>query len=236
MLGYNVPMLHEPILRRSFLQAISQSLADYHAFGPRSPKKLLAPHRWIAQTALARLGDGFRVSAYGVGEGKEKTVPGQYYDKTVDVAVEKVGDDNARVVAVASFKFVTSNYKQNSVNYFEHLLGETANLRRAEVGFAHLLVLRKDAPYLKKSGQRDRVEKITEHDMAKYIRLFRDRDFPHKPQVLGVALVDFADGDPRFCEDDPEFGFSPDTIAALRGDLSVERFADKFVRLCQFLA
>ena len=212
---------------------MSQSLEDYHKFGARSPRKLLAPHRWIAQTVQARLGDGFRVNAYGVGDGKEKTVPGKYYDKTVDVAVEKL---DGTVVAVASFKFVTSNYKQNSVNYFEHLLGETANLRRAGVGFAHLLVLRKGMPYLKKSGGSRHREKITERNTAKYINLFRDKDYPHKPQVLGIALVDFKGGKARFCEEDSDLGFSAETVAALREDLSVERFAEKFIRLCQFLA
>ena len=230
-------MLSAPQIRSSFLDAISQSLADYHAFGARSSKKLRAPHRWIAESVLARLGDGFRASSFGVGDGKEKTVPGKYYDKTVDVAVEKIGaDNNARVAAVASFKFVTSNYKQNSINYFEQLLGETANLRRAGVGFAHLLVLRKGMPYLKKSGGVARGEKITEHDMAKYIRLFRDEDLLHRPEVLGIALVD-VDGDKvRFCEEDSDLGFSGETIAALREDLSVERFAEKFAHLCQLRA
>ena len=230
-------MLSASQIRSSFLVAISQSLADYHAFGPRSSKKLRAPHRWIAESVLARLGDGFRASSLGIGDGKEKMVPGKYYNKTVDVAVEKIGaDNNARVAAVASFKFVTSNYKQNSINYFEGLLGETANLRRAGVGFAHLLVLQKDTPYLKKSGGVDRGETITEHNMAKYIRLFRDTDFPHKPEVLGVALVDVDGGKTRFCEGDSDLGFSDETVAALRDDLSVERFAEKFASLCQLRA
>ena len=216
---------------------MSQSLADYHKFGPRSGRKLLAPHRWIAETVIAQLGDGFRVCAYGVGDGKEKTVPGKYYDKTVDVAVKETGDDNPRVVAVASFKFVTSNYKQNSVNYFEHLLGETANLRRVGVGFAHLLVLRKNMPYLKKSGGRDHGEKITEHNMAKYIRLFRDEDHPHRPDVLGAALLDFGeDNQARFCEDDSDLDFSPETTAALRNEWPVEKFISRFAALCQLRA
>ena len=222
-----------PEIRSSFLQAIAQSLKDYHAFNPRSPRKLHAPHRWIAETALARLGAGFHAKSYGVGDGKEEKIPGKYYDKTVDVAVGKVGGP---IVAVASFKFVTSNYKQNSVNYFEHLLGETANLRRADVGFAHLLVLRKNMPYLKKAGKSDHSERITDHDMAKYIRLLRDKDFPHKPQVLGIALVDLDSGDPRFCEGDPDLGFSAETVSALRKDFSVERFVEKFVHLCRYLA
>ena len=224
-------------IRNSFLVAISQSLADYRAFGARSPKKLHAPHRWIAESVLARLGDGFRASSFGVGNGKEKTVPGKYYDKTVDVAVEKIGaDGDARIIAIASFKFVTSNQGQNSINYFEGLLGETANIRRVGVGFAHLLVLRKQTPYLNKDGEVKRIERIAERHVAKYIRLFRDMEYPHRPEVLGIALVD-VDGDKvRFCEKDSDLGFSGETVAVLREDLSVERFAEKFAHLCQLRA
>ena len=228
-------MLTVPKIHASFLHAMSQSLAAYHERGARSNRKLLAPHRWVAEAAIAQLGEEFRVSAFGVGKGKEKKVAGKYHDKVVDVAVEKVdADENARVVAVASFKFVTSNYKQNSVNYFENLLGETANIRRAGVGFAHLLVLRKNMPYLKKSGKRGHGEKITEHNMAKYIKLFRDEDHPHRPDVLGVALVDFdADNRARFCEEDSDLDFSPQTVAALQGEWAVENFIRRFAALCQ---
>ena len=230
-------MLPASEIRSSCLQAMSQSLADYHTFGARSPKKLVAPHCWIAKTVLAQLGEGFRVNALGVGSGKEKVVPGKYYNKTVDVAVEKTDVHfHTRVVAIASFKFVTSNYKQNSINYFEHMLGETANLRRVGVGFAHLLVLRKNMPYLRQAGGHDHMEKITDHNIAKYIKLFRDEDVPHKPDVLGIALVDFDGDNARFCEEDSDLDFSPETVAALRDDLCVERFAEKFIRLCQFLA
>ena len=72
--------------------------------------------------------------------------------------------------------------------------------------------------------------------MAKYIRLFRDTDFPHKPEVLGIALVDVDGGKARFCEGDSDLGFSGETVAALREDLSVERFAEKFASLCQLRA
>lgn len=220
-------------IRKAFLKAMTQSLKDYDTYGARSTNKLLAPHRWIGETVLAQLGEEFCVESLGVGTGKEAKVPGKYYDKTVDVAVRK---RDGPTVAVASFKFVTSNYKQNSVNYFEGLLGETANLRRMGVGFAHLLVLRKNMPYLNRAeGISEREEKITEHNMAKYIKLFRDEDFPHKPDVLGIAVIDFSN-DARFCEEDDSFDFSTETISALRNDLSVERFIEKFVQLCQFLS
>ena len=229
-------MLSASEIRGSFLQAMTRSLEGRRHFGARNYRKLFAPHRWIAKTALAQLGGGFRVNSLGVGDGREKTARGKYYDKPVDVAVEKIGARDPRTVAVASFMFAESARERNGVERFERLLGEAANFRRAGVGFAHLLVVRKDTPYFRKGGEGEPAEKITEDAVAKHIRLFRDMDFPHKPEVLGIALVDFGGGQARFCEEDPDLGFSAETTAALREDLSVERFAEKFVRLCQFLA
>ena len=53
--------------------------------------------------------------------------------KNLDIAVF----ENKKIIATVSFKFVTSNYKQNANNYFENLMGETANIRRQNIGFAH---------------------------------------------------------------------------------------------------
>lgn len=212
-----------------FLSAVGESLAAYREHGARSSRKLHAVHGCIARFVLDSLGAGYEVKSLGVGDNKEAAIRGQYYDKNVDIAVAKGG----KTLAVVSFKFVASNYKQNSVNYFEHMLGETANIRRKDFGFAHVLVLRKNMPYLSRGGKTRNAEKITGHNLEKYIRLFRDRDYPHRPDLLAVALVDAEGGKPRLCEGDSDLGFSDDTVALLRGGLSLENFAEKFPLLCK---
>lgn len=110
-----------------FLAAISKSFSAYNTSGARSNKKLLPIHRWFAEAIGRHLGRGYSVKS--LGKGGESTVAGKYYPKTVDVAIFK----GEKVMVIISFKFVTSNYKQNSNNYFENLLGETANIRRVNV-------------------------------------------------------------------------------------------------------
>lgn len=52
-------------------------------------------------------------------------VKGKYYDKDIDITVTK---DNKPVMCIG-IKFITSNYKQNTNNYFENMMGETANIQ-----------------------------------------------------------------------------------------------------------
>lgn len=221
--------MEKEIFKEHFLRAMAQSFADYREHGARSSAKLRAPHGCIARFVKESLGAGYAVKSFGIGDGKEEVVAGKYYDKRVDIAVSK----GSRMLAAVSFKFVTSNYKQNSVNYFENLLGETANIRRADCAYAHILVLRKSMPYLARSSRVERVEKINAHNLNKYVRLVTDRDFPHKPDLLCVALLDGVEGSqPRFCEGDSDLGLDDSTLGALRGELSIDNFSEKFPLLC----
>ena len=127
-------------MKNSFLKAISETFNAYNTYGARSNKKLISIHRWFADVIENKLDPSYSVRS--LGKGCEFTLDGKYYPKTLDIAILK----NQKIVATISFKFVTSNYKQNSNNYFENLLGETANIRRINVGFAHFLVLRDHTP------------------------------------------------------------------------------------------
>lgn len=118
-------------------------------------------------------------------QGGENAVRGKYYDKVVDVDIAK----DANSVGIVSIKFVTSNFKQNANNYFEHLMGETANLRRNGIIFGHLMVIPKIVPYLKRNGEIAREEVIGAHHLRKYVNLAQDDDYPHKPDAIGIGLI-----------------------------------------------
>lgn len=132
-------------MKDSFLIAISKTFRNYNTFGARSNKKLIPIHKWFAEIIESKLGKGYSVKS--LGKGGEFKVDGKYYPKTLDISIFK----NQKIIATISFKFITSNYKQNSNNYFENLLGETANIRRVNIGFAHFLVLRAHTPYYDKN-------------------------------------------------------------------------------------
>lgn len=118
-------------IEKNFIKAISQSFKKYIEHGSRSTEKLKPIHNFVAQTLQTIFGEDYELHVMG-DDNKEMKVEGKYYDKDIDVTVTK---DNKPVVCLG-IKFVTSNYKQNANNYFENMMGETANIQA-----------RKDLPY-----------------------------------------------------------------------------------------
>lgn len=218
-------------LTESFLNAMSETFVAYKNSGARSNKKVIPIHTWFASHLESMLGNEYSVSS--VGHGGEAKLEGKYYSKNLDITVIK---DN-KIIATIEFKFATSNYKQNSNNYFENLLGETANIRRMNVGFAHFLVLRAKTPYYDKNkgnlrGNIIRIETINNHDLSKYIKLFQDNDFPHKPDVLGISILDFDANDKASIANLETLGISEYNSAILNKDLGLKKFLNKFIALC----
>ncbi len=219
-------------MKASFLKAISETFRAYNTYGARSNKKLIPIHRWFAEIIESKLGNGYSVRS--LGKNGEFKIDGKYYPKTLDIAIFK----NQKIIATISFKFVTSNYKQNSNNYFENLLGETANIRRINIGFAHFLVLRGHTPYYDKNkgslrGQEKKIEILSESDLVKYINLFNDVDFPHKPEVLGMAIIDFNRQRQAYFVDLNNLGLTEKTKNIVENQFSIEHFIEKVIALCK---
>lgn len=219
-------------MKNSFLIAISKTFLAYNTFGARSNKKLIPIHKWFAEVIENKLGRGYSVKS--LGKDGEFKLDGKYYPKTLDISIFK----NKKIIATISFKFVTSNYKQNSNNYFENLLGETANIRRVNIGFAHFLVLRAHTPYYDKNkgnlrGKEKKIEILNENDLAKYIKLFNDLDFPHKPEVLGMAIIDFDKRKHAYFENLGNLKLSAETKRILEDQLSITNFIEKVIALCK---
>lgn len=219
--------------QNKFLSAISASFFAYNKKGgARSNKKLIPIHKFLSEAILSKIGKNFIIKSLGIGDGKEAKFDGKYYPKNFDVAVFKDG----KIIATVSFKFITSNYKQNANNYFEQLMGETANIRRRGIAFAHFVVFRGGTPYFSKNkgnlrGKEIRTEVIKERDLQKYIKLFKDMDFPHKPDLLGICLLDFdKNNKPKLVNLD-NFDFSDETKKLLQHDFSINKFLEKFSHL-----
>ena len=99
------------------------------------------------------------------------------------------------VLGAVGFKFVMSNYKQNSNNYFENMLGETANIRCNRIPYFQVLVLLKELPYYDNSGRITRTEHINEHNLHKYIKLSEDNieTFFHTPTKTLIYVVSLSE-------------------------------------------
>lgn len=171
-----------------FLKAISNSFHEFLCSGTsRSTAKLKPLHGAIARDFSQRLGKEFTVHSQGFGKDKEKKIQGRYINKAVDITICK---DNKAVAGIA-VKFVMQNYSQNSNNYFENMLGETANIRSNKCPYFQLFIILDQLPYYNQAKDITRWETFTAHNVEKYVVLSHDdvEVFFHTPNKTLVYVV-----------------------------------------------
>lgn len=128
------------------------------------------------------------------GDNKEQTLSGVYMNKKVDISIFK----NEKPVAAIGVKFIMSNYLQNSNNYFENMLGETANLRSNGIAYFQIFVLPDSLPYFNENLQGiSKVEHVKKHYIDKYIKLsYSNPDLHmHTPNKTLFYIVEFPEFD-----------------------------------------
>ncbi|CAG8533669.1 5420_t:CDS:2 [Ambispora gerdemannii] len=168
--------------------------------GARSPEKLKILHPNITEDLKGLLGNNYQLYSLDESDRKEKTVKGRYMDKRVDIAITK-GEE---IVAGLGVKFIMSNYSQNSNNYFESMLGETANIRTNNILYFQIVICFARPPYFEEKNNNGKVikkiEKVSLNQLEKYRILSRDNVFTylHSPIKTLLVLVDFANID---CEE-----------------------------------
>jgi len=174
---------------QQFLQTIGASLRRFLQTHPRSNEKLKVLHAKIAEDIQSRLGNSYAIKSLGVGDGKEGEMVGRYIDKTVDIIISKDGKNLAGI----GVKFVMNNYSQNSNNYFENMLGETANIRANKGKYFQVFVLPEEMPYYDNLGKIQKWEKVTEHNIRKYITLSNDNTdtYLHTPIKTLLFIIKF---------------------------------------------
>lgn len=173
-----------------FLEKIQTSFKEFiKCKTSRSTAKLKPLHGAIAQDIAKRLGDEYKIWSQGYDEDKEIKINGRYIDKNVDITI--VNKQTERPVAGIAIKFVMQNYSQNSNNYFENMLGETANIRTANCPYFQIFIILDKLPYYQNNGTIKKWEKITEHNMQKYSVLAKDNieQFMHTPNKTLIYVV-----------------------------------------------
>lgn len=175
-----------------FLAILKNSFITYLQTGARSNKKLGILHGAISEDLQERLNDNnYTVYSLGYGIGKEHKINGRYVDKAVDITIA----ENNKPVAGIAVKYVMSNYSQNSNNYFENMLGETANIRCAKIPYFQIFIIPDKIPYFDKDGGISKWEMINEHNLNKYIKLSNDNidTYLHTPNKTLVFIVHIQD-------------------------------------------
>ncbi|MDR1697775.1 MAG: hypothetical protein LBR37_02515 [Erysipelotrichaceae bacterium] len=172
---------------KTFLDVLGNSFKMYLASGPRSNEKLKILHGAISVDLQNRIGYEFLICSLGFKQGHEQSVPGRYMDKTLDITVSR----NERVIAGLAIKFVMSNYSQNSNNYFENMLGETANLRSNNIPYFQIFIIPDKIPYYDSKKNITKWEEISEHNLKKYKKLSNDNVdiFMHTPNKTFVGVI-----------------------------------------------
>lgn len=155
---------------QEFLSVLGNSFKKFLETGSRSNEKLKILHGAIANDLRKRLGSDYSIQSLGVGNGKEMKIDGRYIDKAVDITILK----NAKPIAGIAVKFVMQNYSQNSNNYFENMLGETANIRCANIPYFQIFIIPDRLPYYKNDGTFQKWEEFTMHNSEKYMALSKD--------------------------------------------------------------
>ena len=174
-----------------FLGKVKESFYKYLETGSRSNEKLKILHGAIARDFKNRLGENFTVHSLGYEDEREVEMIGRYMSKKVDIAIEK----NNEVLGAIALKFIMRNYSQNSNNYFENMLGETANIRTTGKPYFQIIIIPSKVPYFDKEGKIKGFEIITAHNLSKYIKLSNDNinDYLHTPNKTLIYLVNMPD-------------------------------------------
>lgn len=179
---------------QDFLKVISTSFERFlHSGTSRSNAKLKPLHGAIARDVAERLGPSYEVASQGYGDDKEADIQGRYIDKRVDITIQR----NGKAIAGIAVKFVMQNYSQNSNNYFENMMGETANIRAAGCPYFQLFVILDKLPYYNKDKKIVRWETFTEHNVSKYVVMSQDNTdvFYHTPSKTLIYVVHIPDNE-----------------------------------------
>lgn len=171
-----------------FLNLIKQSFKDFlDSRTSRSTAKLKNLHGKIAFDLQRKLGKDFLIKSQGYGNDKEGKINGRYFDKQVDITISK----NNVAVAGYAVKFVMQNYSQNSNNYFENMLGETANIRTNKIPYFQIFIIFEKVPYYKNSGIFAKYDIVSQHNLDKYIKLSQDNAdiYFHTPNKMLFVVI-----------------------------------------------
>ena len=221
---------------QEFLGKVKDAFDKFLTTGSNSNEKLKILHGSIAEDLQNLLGNEYTVHSLGYGDGREIKMHGRYMDKLVDIGIEK----NGEIIAAIALKYIMQNYKQNSNNYFENMLGETANIRAAGKPYFQIIILPTKVPYYKDGGVLEKIEEIKEYHLSKYMKLSNDdiNIFYHTPNKTLLYLVEFPElpnevtnkleykdyyienNDFQLCESTEIYGF---------GDLFIYNDYEKFI-------
>ncbi|MDW8301047.1 MAG: hypothetical protein RML38_01185 [Bacteroidia bacterium] len=120
------------------------------------------------------------------------------------------------------------------------MMGETANIQRMNIPYAHIIVLRYETPYYLKSMEKQKdkipvkVERIEKKDLEKYLKLAFDIQQAHKPYIIGILLVDIDESSLAVTEVKPESIFDSKFAELMNKKLSISNLFNQVKEFAEF--
>jgi hypothetical protein len=174
--------------RMEFINILKKSYRALYLNGVRSNERIKHIHHWIKEKFQQKLGNSYKYYSYDPNDSskKEFKIKGAFYDKCCDITI--CNSDN-KPLATVSVKLITSNFKQNANNYFESMLGESYNIKKEGILYAHVLICPNPLPYYFKGGEFKCEEKLKDRDFLKYIKLSQSNDV-FSPDYISINIID----------------------------------------------
>jgi hypothetical protein len=107
------------------------------------------------------------------------------------------------------------------------MMGETANIQAlGNLPYAQLIIMRHQTPYYLKNDTKKpkKIEIINDKDVEKYLKLIFDNPHAHKPNFLGIQLIDIDEVSGNVSITEIDKCFSRDTANFLKTKLSLKYF------------
>ncbi len=167
----------------------------------RSSTKVDRLHGIISKHLNRKLGDDYVVETKET-TGAETKIQGRYIKKSVDITLRNIKTN--KIVAGIGVKMPINTFGKNRINYFENLLGETANIRTNNIPYFQIIILPITIPEWKtKSTQEEKAKGIEgrriksyytfdESKFELYKKLSQDNalSFYHTPLKTLLLVVD----------------------------------------------
>ncbi len=175
---------------------IIKSLKEYANNGERSSAKLIPIHQKIKNDVSKYLISNYKVKNLGSFSldsekslSKEKKFQGRYYDKKIDISFFL----DRKEIGGIGVKIPIANINQNFNNYFENMLGETANIRSNNIPYFQVIIFPIKTLYFKKNGTVSKIEQVNLNKFDKYLKLSKDNvnTFFHAPNKILFIFYEF---------------------------------------------
>ncbi|MBS2126414.1 hypothetical protein J8J04_01785 ['Fragaria x ananassa' phyllody phytoplasma] len=185
--NFNEELIQE--IKISFKFAVSKNNNN------RSSHKVNNIHNTIAKHLEKLLGSEYNIVTETISKtthnkkDKNTKIKGRYNEKKVDIAIKRKHDN--KIISGIGIKFPLSSFQKNKNNYFENMLGETANIRSNNIPYFQIMILLQQIPNFSSKKGPISFTIVDDKLMENYVTLSKDNitSFFHSPLKTLILIL-----------------------------------------------